>query len=819
MIEIQAIFIRERLRFSNADGDTIIGDIRLAGQDEQLLLGDGNANEAAHANGNGFDLAGPLAVKGKAELDELMPQQTYRFYGHWTEYRNQRSGNTEKQFAFQTFIRAQPHGRAGVIAYLKQAGEGNGIGQARATQLWEKFGSDAVRVLRETPEIAVCALQGLTIEKAESAAKWLKTEQALEGCTIDLINLLSGKGFPKDTTRRAVREWGNRSAQQIQRDPYSLMAFRGCGFKRCDALWMELGLPPSKLRRQALCAWYSVASDTEGHTWYPVEFAVNGLKKSIGGTDLRPAAAIKMAKRIGRLSMDRNGALATLRSDSTSGAIIPSGGKLWLAEGRKAWSEDKLAEIIVDSRNEIIQWPDIESIQGISDHQREQLAAALTGSVGILGGSPGTGKTYTLAALAKFLVEHLGQNAIGIGAPTGKAAVRITEALQQYGLPLRARTWHSLLGVGQVDELTGLWGFTHNENNPFAYKVLIGDESSMLDTNLMASIFRARAAGTMFLLVGDVNQLPPVGHGAPLRDLIAAGLPYGELREIKRNSGGIVEACAAIRDGKRWTAGDNLVVDECHGEETQIKQMLAAIRKAGNEGLDVIWDCQVVVAVNAKSKLSRKAVNEVLQAELNPRGKIDGSPFKVNDKIVNTKNGFFPLADLADAIQAEKQGPRDRSDEELQTNDRGEVYVANGELAAVVDVAEKYVVAKLSNPSRVIRIPRGKAKADDDDSQDGEEKASTGCAWDLGFALSVHKSQGSEWPVVVVMVDEYPGARMVCDRSWIYTAISRAKQRCVVIGKKATADRFCRQQKMNYRKTFLREFIHLKAAERVLVEL
>ena len=799
MIEIEAVFIRERFRFESSDGDTIIGDIRLV-----------NGSSSA------FDDSLTVAVKGKADVDDLQPHQSYRFYGRgWSDFTNKRTGQTEHQFAFQTFIRCQPFGRAGVISYLKQAGRGHGIGQARATTLWEKFGSDAVRILREDPEIAAAAVAGLSVESAMEAARWLEEEHALEGCTIDLIDLLSGRGFPKDTARKAVKLWGNRAAQKIRRDPYQLMSFRGCGFKRADALWMELGLPASRLRRQALCAWYTIASNSEGHTWFPIDYCVQGLQQQIGGTDVRPVAAIKLAKKIGQLSLDRNGALSTLRSDQVSGAIVPKGGKLWVAEGRKAWCEDKLAELIVDSMSEVIRWPDISQVHGISDHQREQLGLAIAGTVGILGGSPGTGKTYTAAAMIAALVETFGAAEIGIGCPTGKAAVRMTEALQGYGLPLRAKTWHSLLGIGQADAESGNWGFKHHEGNPFPFKVLIGDESSMLDTNLMTSVFRARAAGTLFLLVGDVNQLPPVGHGAPLRDLIAAELPYGELREIKRNSGGIVEACAAIRDCKRWDAGDNLQVFEHLEPESQVKRLVQLLQAAGDDGFDPVWHCQVVVAVNAKSKLSRKEINKILQAELNKNPEIKGSPFRLGDKIVNLKNGFFPVFDMDDLQAGES--------DEIQTNDRGEVYVANGELAEVIDVAEKLVVAKLSNPARTIKIPRGRSQ-DSDGSQDDatgsdSDKTSTGCSWDLGYALSVHKSQGSEWPIVLVMVDEYPGARMTCSREWIYTAISRAKQRCCLIGRKATADRFCRTTAIRKRKTFLRELIALKSAERTLVEI
>ncbi len=149
-----------------------------------------------------------------------------------------------------------------------------------------------------------------------------------------------------------------------------------------------------------------------------------------------------------------------------------------------------------------------------------------------------------------------------------------------------------------------------------------------------------------------------------------------------------------------------------------------------------------------------------------------------------------------------------------------EAYVANGELAEVIEVSEKHFIAKLTSPERIVRIPRGKSQDSQEDGDGADsDKPATGCSWDLAYGISVHKSQGSEWPLVIVLLDEYPGARMVCDRSWVYTAISRARSKCVLIGRKATAGRFCRQQKMQRRKTFLRELICRKSAEQVLVDL
>lgn len=715
-----------------------------------------------------------LTVKGPAGEGELERGLSYRFYGRFTEH--PRYG---RQFCFQTFVRSQPHGREGVIRYLQKAPH---VGAAISLALWDKFGGDAVRILRERPQIAAAASR-LTDEQAREAAAWLEREKDLEHCSIDLMDLLTGRGFPRATAKQAVAAWGNRAAEWIKRNPYALMRFKGCGFGRCDAIYLDLGLPPGRMKRQALCCWYVLARDTEGDTWKPVEFVVEGLRGKVGAADVDAVAALKLAK--------RGGLIATRRDESN---------RLWVAEAKRAGAEDRVAAYAAQALAEPNAWPDDIYLDGASEHQQVQLGAAMEAHLGLFNGSPGTGKTYTIAALVKSLVKMYGQESVAIACPTGKAAVRATEAMQAYGVPLRATTIHSLLKVAEKSEGEG-WSFTHGADNPLPQRFLIVDEASMIDCGLMASLLSARGVGAHVLLVGDPGQLPPVGHGAPLRDLIRASIPRGELQEIRRNAGTIVEVCAAIRAQRSWQPDarvalpeKNLKLVEAANPAAQIEKVLACLRAAQADGLDPIWDCQVLAAVNARSPLARKALNEVLQRELNPGGARAGeNPFRVGDKIVNTKNGFLPLDD------GQRPGP------EAVIGDDGKCFVANGELARVVRVEEKLTVAELSSPRRIVRIPRGGATSGAEG--ESEDATGTGCQWDLGYALSTHKSQGSEWPVVVVVLDEYAGARLVCSREWLYTAISRAKRLCFLVGKLQTAAGYCRREALGRRKTFLVERI------------
>ena len=440
----------------------------------------------------------------------------------------------------------------------------------------------------------------------------------------------------------------------------------------------------------------------------------------------------------------------------------------------------------------------------LTPHQSGQLAKATRGPIGILGGSPGTGKTYAAGELIARVVALYGPDEVAVCAPTGKAAVRINEKIEPLGI--KATTTHSLLRVRSKSVGDG-WSFHFHAGNPLPYRFIFVDESSMIDASLMSSLLAARAKGTHVLFIGDVHQLAPVGPGAPLRDTIRAGLPYGELRELHRNSGRIERACAEIRDGKRFqcskseAAGENLFCLETSNTETQRDFILSVLHEQPDsrqpgERNGRVWDCQVITAVNESGDLSRKKLNAILQAELNPNGqRAEGNPFRTSDKVVCLKNGWYSIDEkygvAAEAVQAE-------------TDDDGKVLVCNGELGKVLEVQSKKTIVHLESPLRVVVVPRGDNKAEE--NGDGKQSG-TGCNWELGYALSCHKAQGSEWENVVVILDPSRAARGVCSREWIYTAISRAKKRCWLVGEMKTAWDFCRRQSTPNRKTFLSERI------------
>lgn len=741
-------------------------------------------------------------IKGEANEGRLKPGLVYRWWGHTTHHHKY-----GEQFVFSSFCLVEPKGQHATCVYLQQC---DGIGPAKARALWEAYGEDAIEMLRTKPAECIKVVKGLKLDTAEDAAELLRDMAKTERSMVDILGLLHARGMPKKLPDDLMERYGIAAAETIRRNPYLLMQFRGIGFLKADKLYLELKHDPARLKRQALCAWHAIASNNSGDTWLRRQVAERAIHANISGSSVDPDRAIKLALRAN---------LLTERTDSL--------GCRWLAEFHKAKDEARICQFISDALAESAEgdyasWPDAADLD-ISPHQQEQAGRAMAGRIGILAGRPGTGKTYTVAAIIKELSRRLGgTSSIAACAPTGKAAVRFTEALGLAGVNITATTTHSLLRVSSSDN--GRFSFEYNERYPLQKLFIFVDETSMKDAWLMAALLAARGKGTSILFVGDINQLAPVGHGAPLRDMIAAGVPCGELTEIRRNAGQIVATCKEIVERKRLIvsqrinadAGDNLAIVEKETPREQIQiltKCVEKLREDPEQKVDPVWGVQVIVAVNKKSELGRKPLNRILQNLLNPEtdeNSVEGCPFRVGDKIICTKNSRFPNAELAQQKPRRREDYED-SDDRDQPKENTELYVANGEQAEVITVEPRRLIARLTAPDRLIIIPRGQ-QADDQDETGSTDDANddstgTGCNWELAYAISCHRSQGSEWPVVIVMIDEHSGAQRVCTRNWIYTAISRAKKWCLLIGKKQIAEQMLTRDGIKNRKTFLQELL------------
>ena len=322
-VEIQATFykFRRNMRWPNGEneGDTIIAD----GETEI----DGVVTN--------------IGLKGQDE-GELYPHAQYRFYGYWDTYQNRRSGESEKQFVFSSYVLANPHAEEAIRKYIERAPS---IGKVFARELYKAFGQDAVRMLREEPAKAAAAVKRLTESAAEEAATWLATQEHVEHVTIDLIGMFDGKGFPRDLAKKCIRKWGSQAAAFVRQDAFRLMAFRGCGFKLCDTLYLSLGGNPSSLKRQALCIWYGIRNATSsGDTWHFAKVAEQALKSSVSGTKVRFEAALRLAFRADLM--------ARIWTDGLNGDPAWDGDTPWVADFQKAQNEWELAQHVARAMRE-----------------------------------------------------------------------------------------------------------------------------------------------------------------------------------------------------------------------------------------------------------------------------------------------------------------------------------------------------------------------------------------------------------------------------------------------------------------------------------
>lgn len=755
-------------------------------------------------------------VRGYSPDGELQAGMTYRFYGHTKTH--PKYGD---QFQFNSFTIEKPADDESLVAYLLQCrGPQKGsITERVAWALVETFGGECIDVVLNRPAEAAAGIGRAgtrwDAEKALLASQHLRLFENSRAAKVELLGLLDGRGFPKKTPDRCLKKWGTAAPRMIAEDAFCLTALPGIGFKGADKMFCDLARKNSAtteeyqqalaaIKRQALCAAYAVKSDRSGSTWVSRRTAELAIRQNVANTLAKPDEAIRWAVAKGYLA------------ERTHGGD-------WLAVATRAEHETEVAAAVNDllSRDDIA-WPT--ELRSLSEHQSAEVAKALRRRVGVLRGSPGCGKTYTMAYLVEWLIDNYGSDSVAIACPTGKAAVRATQAMVTAGVSVVATTIHRMLVVEKGED--GDWSFFHNDSNPLPYRFIVVDESSMIDLDLMASLLRACSEDVHLLLTGDAEQLAPVGHGRPFLDLQEI-VPTGSLTEIRRNSGRIVQACAEIRDTKRFTpsktydeaAGENLPWIECKEDDLQdtVLGLVQQIERGGE--CNPIWDVQILTACNMGTPVSRKVLNPKVQDMLNPNGaKCVGNPFRVGDKIVCLKNGGYWLTPGFMAMLSGYDSEMVGEDQlfklpDGQTllvgGDNNEVYVANGELAEVLEIEPAKMLVKLFDPPREVTVPYQPVREDERGIEDDSENESKGAVgdWDLGYVLSNHKSQGSQWQYVVWICDPSSRARNVQTRNLVYTGISRASRATFCVGEIAVAQAACRRDGLAGRKTFLIEQI------------
>jgi exodeoxyribonuclease V alpha subunit len=650
----------------------------------------------------------------RTRLPEPRLQERLRLEGTWARHRT-----GEMQLDVDRMSSLLPVGRDGMVAYLG-SGAIRGIGEVWAARIVDHFGDDTFRVLDETPE-RLRELPGFGARRLEEVkAQWSQRRGER-----DAVAFLQGLGMSPGLAIRVFRELGGTAPRQISENPYRLVrAVRGIGFRTADRIAASLGIVGEDPRRATAAVYHVlVECELDGQTAMleatACEQACALAGISAESARLAVAAALTAGDLVAREAPDDVGrVLQRVETDRAERALAAQVARR--AGVRGAWGPRSAEEVDALARARGI---------ALGAGQREALRALAGRSLAVLTGGPGTGKT-TIVRLMVDSVRIAGGR-VALAAPTGRASRRLQEAT---GTP--ARTLHRLL---EFDPRQG--GFSRGAAKPIEADVVIVDEASMLDLGLALSLFEALSPNTQLLLVGDEEQLPSVGAGNVLADLLSSRtVTRAELTEVFRQSAGsrIVEVAHEVREG-RWPeitnapSGDVFVIEASEADALTDRVLrTVAERIPLRFGLDATRDVQVLVPMHA-GPAGSEALNRALQSRL---------------------RGIRPEPGVT------RPCPGDRV---IQTRNDYDLEVFNGDIGFVEEVNHEAATLRVRYDGRVVEYS-GESVRD----------------LELAYAISVHKSQGSEFEAVVLVLTTQH-YRMLT-RAVLYTAITRARRLLVMIG-------------------------------------
>jgi exodeoxyribonuclease V alpha subunit len=620
------------------------------------------------------------------------------------------------------------------------------VGPAVARRLTDEYGEAVLTTCKTQPDAVAAKIKGITPDRAGIIAKLLLKNEQYEQVQIGLKEICTGAKISKRAVTQIIRAWGLGSVDKIRSNPYRLTEFAGIGFRKADLVARNLDYDlesPYRVRAGILYVLDQAASGA-GHCYLPATEFFAAAQEVLA---VKHTLLVEVAQQM-------------LAGNELAGEPVDA--PAWIAIS-KLYAQEvaiaaKIQKMLATAPRTISL--DQEKMQGLADDQIAAVEDLLSSRIAILTGAPGTGKSH----LVSTLIQMFANANIALAAPTGKAAARMAELCER-----SARTIHSLLEpqVTKVDDKLH-FQFQRNADKPLDCSVLIVDEASMLDVSLAARLFAAIRPATRVLLVGDIDQLSPVGPGDVLRDLIAAGVPTATLTTIKRqNAGLIVRNCHAIRDRREIAINNDRDSDFYFIENDdpgEIARLIVELHSTIAEQfeIDPIRDIQVISPRREKSHIACSELNETLQASLNPLAQIDA----------DRKPGFL------------------RGDKVIQTRNDYEKGIINGDIGYVYRIVNEHKLIEVDfvAPERHVTLPLFQ-----NDLR-------------LGYALTVHKYQGSEAPAVIFPIHKCFG-KLILQRNLVYTAISRAQRCIVVVGQVAELKAACRREKAAGRYTHLQRLL------------
>ncbi len=661
----------------------------------RLVVGDADSNDER-----------PTAV---GDLGQIAPGENVRLVGRWTEH-----AVYGPRFRVTSFTPTIPATEQGMVRYLG-SGLIPGIGPALAARLVERFGQDTLDVIA-TQSARLREVPGIGRQRAQSIAEAVR-QRRVEAETMSFLHAL---GMGPATAREIVRKYGADAPRVVRDDPYVVAEqIRGIGFRTADRIAEALGIAGDDIRRVQGGILHLVGRAVdEGHVFATRQQLHEGLEQLDVPQDSLDEALLQLRARD----------LVIVEDD----AVYPP--VLYRAERLVAEALTELA------RRPKIRQPLKTHDPSLTDTQRSAVQASLETHLLVLTGGPGTGKTTTVRAIVQ--AHEALERRVALCAPTGRAAKRLSNAAGA-----QAKTIHRLL---EWNPATG--GFNRDQRMPLDAELILVDEASMLDIRLASQLLAAIPVSATLVLVGDVDQLPPVGPGQPLRDLIASKICTTiRLHEIFRQAqlSAIVRGAHAVLQGHMpeptptGTRGDgDLFLIPATDPDTIAERLVQALKRMSVAyGFDPLADVQVVTPMR-RGPLGTHRLNEVLQEAFNPdtRDTTTLTTFRPGDKVMQLRNDY---------------------DKEVFNGDLGEV--------ARIEGGVTYVLF---------------------DGREVQYKADELDAITLAYACTVHKVQGSEFPAAIIVL--HSTHFVLLNRALLYTALTRAEKLVVLIGDRKAMARAAR---------------------------
>ena len=677
--------------------------------------------------------------------------ETVVLEGQWTYHKE-----FGKQFSFVAYEKSLPKEIDGIIQYLSGKTI-KGVGPITAVKIANRFGMDTFDVIENHPEW-LTDISGITRKKAIAISESFRAQNELRGVMMFFKDFMGTGEITK-----VYKQLGASSVGVVRENPYILCnGDYGVSFEKADSIAASFGFAPDCSVRVISGIRYILGynASVNGHTCLPREkliSAVAGLL-SIDQSDVE-------SKIDGFI---KDGELYTYACDGIEYMMTPE----------VNYSEEYVAKKLKSLSREVIQLSSmdissliqkVETRMGVryADRQREAIFRCMNGGVTIITGGPGTGKTTIVKGIISIFNDLDLKTALA--APTGRAAKRMSEATGE-----EAKTIHRLLEMerGGDDELK----FNRNARNPLDEKVIIVDEASMIDLSLMSALVHALKRGSRLILIGDADQLPSVGAGNVLDDLILSGMiDTVRLTEIFRQS----KESLIVTNAHRINSGDTPILNVTDNDfffvrreqERDISDTVASLiteRLPRTYG-DAIRDRIQVISPSKKGAGGVELLNNALQARVNPAAAFKkeksshGVVFREGDRVMQTVNNY---------------------DVEWEKNGLSGFGIFNGDIGVIESIDYKQETINIWFDDRFVRY--------DFENLDQLE---------LSYAITVHKSQGSEYPVVIIPM--YSCAPMLMTRNLLYTAVTRAKQMVILVGRSDIPERMAMNNREILRYTTL----------------